>query len=275
MTAASDWQGIVGKSWAQEWQRTDASFSELTPQLLAAIAREPGRCIVDVGCGAGELSLAVARGRPQAQVTGIDISGDLVAAARDRADLPNLSFGVADASSWQPGRPAPDLLVSRHGVMFFADPPAAFAHLAAIATPGARFVFSCFRKATENAWAAGIAALLPPSRAAPPPPMAPGPFAFAEPDHVVRCMKGWRDHAFAAVDFAYLAGAGPDPVAEAMALFRRIGPAAAALRTLPTHERAALERRLLDLVEAHLVNGRVSFPAAAWLVSATSDHGDG
>lgn len=275
MTGASDWQGTVGKSWAQEWQRTDTSFSDLTPHLLGAIARERGNTIVDIGCGAGELSLAVARARPDAQIAGIDISDDLVEAARGRADLPNLSFHMADASSRQPVGPAPDLLVSRHGVMFFADPPAAFAHLAAIVTPGARFVFSCFRKAAENAWAAEIAALLPPTQAAPPLPMAPGPFAFAEPDHVVRCMKGWRDHAFAAVDFAYLAGAGPDPVAEAMALFRRIGPAAAALRTLPTQEQAALERRLLDLVEAHLVDGRVSFPAAAWLVTATSDHGDG
>ena len=60
-----------------------------------------------------------------------------------------------------------------------------------------------------------------------------------------------------------------------MALFRRIGPAAAALRTLPDAERAKIERRLADLVEAHHRDGQVAFNAAAWLVSATSDHNDG
>ena len=63
MTNAADWQGTVGKSWAQEWQRTDTSFCELTPHLLAAISSEQGSRIVDIGCGAGELSLAIARAR--------------------------------------------------------------------------------------------------------------------------------------------------------------------------------------------------------------------
>ncbi|MEL0209038.1 MAG: class I SAM-dependent methyltransferase [Novosphingobium sp.] len=279
MTNAADWQGTVGRSWAQKWQKTDTSFCELTPHLLAAISSEPGSRIVDIGCGAGELSLAVARARPDADVTGIDISGDLVEAARARAAQPNVSFVEVDASVWQPDDAAPDLFVSRHGVMFFPDPPRAFGHLASVAAPDARIVFSCFRKAAENAWAARIAELLPPAPAMPAPTpaerFAPGPFAFAEPDHVRACMAGWRDLAFTPVDFAYVAGAGADPVGEAMALFRRIGPAAAALRTLPQKDREVVEARLLTLVEAHLVDGRVSFPAAAWLVSATSDHRNG
>lgn len=274
MTGASEWQGTVGRSWASEWHRTDVSFSGLTPRLLQAIAAEPAAAVVDIGCGAGELSMAVAQGRPAARVIGVDISADLITAARARSDCPNLQFEVADASQWQPTT-RPELYVSRHGVMFFSDPPAAFAHLAAIAAPGARMVFSCFRKAAENDWAAAIAGLLPRSDAPPPSPHAPGPFAFALPDHVLRCMRGWRDIAFTPVDFRYIAGRGPDAVAEAMALFRRIGPAAAALRTLPETEREGVEQRLLDLVESRLDGEEVAFPAAAWLVSATSDHNDG
>lgn len=274
MTNASDWQGTVGRSWASEWRRTDVSFSDLTPKLLAAIAREPGAAVADIGCGAGELSIAIAEARPQAQVTGVDISADLVDAARSRAIQPNLTFELADASQWQPAS-RPDLYVSRHGVMFFSDPQAAFAHLAAQAMPGARMVFSCFRKAAENDWAAAIAALLPKGDSPPASPTAPGPFAFALPEHVRRCMAGWRAVEFAPVDFRYIAGTGPDAVGEAMALFRRIGPAAAALRTLPEAERAAVEMRLAELVEAHHRDGVVAFNAAAWLVSATSDHNDG
>lgn len=278
MTSAIDWQGTVGRSWAQEWQRTDTSFSELTPHLLAAIERQPGDRVVDVGCGAGEIAIAVAAARPGAEVIGVDISDDLVATASDRSELPNLSFLVADASSWRPRHQPADLYVSRHGVMFFSNPPAAFAHLAAVASPEARIVFSCFRKASENAWAAGIAKLLPEVSTAPAAKAdayAPGPFAFADPDHVRHCMAGWRDHAFEQVDFAYIAGAGSDPVAEAMALFRRIGPAAAALRTLPPNDAHSVEKGLLELVEAHVADGQVRFPAAAWLVTATSDHRNG
>lgn len=274
MTSASDWQGTVGRSWASEWRRTDVSFSDLTPKLLAAIAREPGATVVDIGCGAGELSIAVAAARPQARVTGVDISGDLVETARSRAVQANLAFELADASQWQPAS-RPDLYISRHGVMFFSDPQAAFAHLAAQAAPGARMVFSCFRKAAENDWAAAVAALLPKGDSPQASPTAPGPFAFALPEHVLRCMAGWQAVEFKPVDFRYIAGTGPDAVAEAMALFRRIGPAAAALRTLPDAERAEIERRLADLVEAHHRDGQVAFNAAAWLVSATSDHNDG
>ncbi|NLR71840.1 class I SAM-dependent methyltransferase [Novosphingobium sp. ERN07] len=274
MTGARDWQGTVGRSWAAEWRRTDASFAELTPHLLALIATQPGECIVDVGCGAGELSIALADARPNASVVGIDISADLIDAASARTDLPNLTFEQADATQWQP-RQRPDLYVSRHGVMFFPDPPQAFSHLARVAAPHARIVFSCFRKAVDNAWVVGLAELLPAGDVPVAQPFPPGPFAFADPDHVRRCMAGWRDHTFTPVDFRYVAGQGDDPVGEALALFRRIGPAAPALRDLPQNERSGLERRLQDLVEAHLEGGRVVFPAAAWLVTASSDHRNG
>lgn len=273
MTGAQEWQGRVGQNWATEWERTDRSFAALTPHLLAAIAPEPGKRIIDIGCGAGELSIALATARPDAQITGIDISADLVDAARGRmAGHPNLSFAVADAASWQAEGAAPDLYVSRHGVMFFTDPPAAFAHLSAIAAPGARMVFSCFRPASENLWATEIARLLPPGRPAPAVEFPPGPFAFADPDHARRCMKGWRDVSFQPLDFAYVAGSGANPVADALSFFSRIGPAAAAIRTLPDQARAAFERGLLELVQSRHVGGRVCFPAAAWLVTASADN---
>ena len=81
-------------------------------------------------------------------------------------------------------------------------------------------------------------------------------------------------HELRAMDHIDIA-AGADPVGEAMALFRRIGPAASALRTLPEPQRSDVKERLLALVEAHLEGGRVTFPAAAWVVSASSDHRNG
>jgi len=273
MTGAQEWQGRVGQNWAAEWERTDRSFAALTPHLLAAIAAEPGNRLIDIGCGAGELSIAVATARPDARVTGVDISDELVQAARARAGgLTNLSFELADATDWEAPGAAPDLYVSRHGVMFFSDPPTAFAHLSAMAKPGARMVFSCFRPASENLWAMEIARLLPPGRPAPAADFPPGPFAFADPDHARRCLKGWRDITFQPLDFAYVAGSGANPVADALSFFSRIGLAAAAIRTLPDQARAAFERGLLELVQSRHVGGRVCLPAAAWLVTATADN---
>jgi SAM-dependent methyltransferase len=171
MTQATDWQGGVGRAWSQEWQRTDLSFSGLTPALLEAIGREPGTRVLDLGCGAGELTLALAQRRAGAQILGIDLSADLVAVARQRAqardgqELTGLRFAQADATLWAEPDFVPDLLVSRHGVMFFDDPKAAFSHLAHVSAPGARMVFSCFRSPAQNIWASALAGLLPPSGA--------------------------------------------------------------------------------------------------------------
>ena len=273
MTSASDWQGGVGRNWAAEWERTDRSFAALTPSLLQAIEVEPGSRIVDIGCGAGELAIAVARARPSAHVTGVDISADLIEAAMERVgEQRNLGFTLADAGRWIAPGGAPELFISRHGVMFFKDPPAAFAHLSQSAARGARLVFSCFRTVQENTWATEIRRLLPPAAPVPTEVYAPGPFAFADPEHVRGCMKGWRDVTFTKLDFAYVVGTGTHPVVDALTFLSRIGPAAAAIRTLPESARAVFERDLLALVQSRHVDGRVCFPAAAWLVSASADN---
>jgi SAM-dependent methyltransferase len=269
MTGALEWEGGVGRAWAAEWQRTDRSFAPLTARLLDAIAALPGQSIVDIGCGAGELSLALADARPEARVLGLDISAELVATATMRArGRANCAFAVADAAAWTPDRGVPDLYVSRHGVMFFADPVAAFAHLADIAARDAGLCFSCFRSAAENPWASGIAALLP--SASQSDPHAPGPFAFADPHRMRGILEraGWGEARFEPVDFRYLAGAGADAVADALGYFAQIGPAARAMRALPEAERASFGERLRGFVADHCANGEVAFSAAAWIVTA-------
>src|SRR5690606_8159356 len=133
-----DWPGRTGESWAAEWRRTDRSFGGLTERLLARCREFPYRRAVDIGCGAGELSLALARGRPHSTVTGIDISPALVDVAQRRGGrLNNVRFIEADAATWRPNGTSPELVVSRHGVMFFDDPRAAFANMAGYATESA------------------------------------------------------------------------------------------------------------------------------------------
>lgn len=269
MTTGSEWQTRVGRSWADNYRLTDRSFAGLTERLLARIAERDANRILDVGCGAGELSLAIARQRAGAEVVGVDVSADLVAAAQERGALTgNARFVEADAASWSPDDFSAGLITSRHGVMFFDDPPAAFANLHALGEPGSELLFSCFRAPADNPWAAEAAALLGVAPAADL--TAPGPFAFADPDHVRRVLTagGWRDVAFEEVNFAYVAGTGDDPVADALAFFRQIGPAARALSQLEGEDRTRAEGWLREWLEEHRSGNMVAFSAAAWIVSA-------
>lgn len=273
-TAGSDWIGAVGRGWAREWPRTDRSFRELTPTLLAAATarlsdEEPAR-VLDVGCGAGETALTLAARLPLVEVVGVELSPDLAAVARARCDAAGLSGRVtvveADAARWS--GPPVDLVLSRHGVMFFDDPVAAFAHLRHGTLAGGALVFSCFRERALNPWASLVADLLP--VVAPADPHAPGPFAFADEARVASLLDaaGWREVAIAPVDFAYVAGEGDDPVGDALAMLRTIGPAAAAMRELDNGQRAMVEGMLAERLARYRRGPVVAIPAAAWMVSA-------
>jgi SAM-dependent methyltransferase len=271
MTTGLDWQDVVGRSWAESWALTDRSFAGLTEQLLARLAAEPGDSVLDIGCGAGELALALARARPRARIVGLDLSAHLIAAAQERAGERTLvRFVQGDAATWSEADFVPDLLVSRHGVMFFDDPPAAFAHLHDIAAPDATMVFSCFRSPRDNVWAAGLADLLGLPAGDP---AAPGPFAFADPQWVERILSqaGWGDIDFQPVDFAWIAGVGADAESDALAFVSRIGPAAPALRALEGADRSEAEAKLRSWFRQHRSGDMVAFGAAAWIVTARAD----
>ena len=268
MTTGADWQDAVGRNWARSYALTDRSFAGLTEHLLGRIGAFDGDQLLDVGCGAGELSLAIARARHRATVFGVDVSADLIAAARERAgEHSEVRFELGDAASWSAPGFAPDLIVSRHGVMFFGDPPGAFAHLHAISRPEAHLVFSCFRSPRENPWASGIAELLglPPGD-----PLAPGPFAFADPQRVEAILTagGWAEIDLEPVDFAWIAGKGEHPVDDALSFVSRIGPAAPALRALEGEARATAEAKLRAWFEEHRSGDLVAMAGAAWIVTA-------
>jgi SAM-dependent methyltransferase len=270
MTDASEWQGRVGANWAAQWRRTDRSFAPLTERLLQRSREFAFASVLDVGCGAGELSLALARGRPNCRVVGVDISPHLVAAAEARgANLANAAFEVGDAAVWQPEAGfVPELLVSRHGVMFFDDAGAAFTHLAGIAAPGAGLMFSCFRDVAQNPLFSEVSRLLP---AAPQgDPHAPGPFAFADPAHVEALLgsAGWHGVDFEPFDLAMVVGAGAEPVEDALAYFSSIGPAARAAADMPPEQVERLHDGLRNLARRHELDGMVALRAATWIVTA-------
>ncbi len=271
MTDMNEWQGRVGQSWASEWSRTDRSFAALTEELTRRLGEMEYSSVLDVGCGAGELSCIAARLRPEALVLGLDISPDLIEVARERgSDLPNLSFALGDAAHWRCGPEVErDLLISRHGVMFFADPVAAFANLRAACASDAQLMFSCFGPVAENPFFLEIGRLLPPSEGPALDPYAPGPFAFADSERVARILTeaGWSDLAFERFNFRMIAGAGDDPVSDAIGYFTRIGPAARALAEMDEAGRQQMRARLEEFLPQHVHDGMVSMGASVWIVT--------
>ncbi|MBN8814737.1 MAG: class I SAM-dependent methyltransferase [Sphingomonas sp.] len=272
MFSTDEWTGRTGDVWADEWRRTDRSFAGLSDRLNGAIldVAPPHGHAVDLGCGAGQTSMALAVARPDLGVTGLDISPGLIAVARRRAEgIENLGFDVADTSALDPAVSA-DLFVSRHGVMFFPDPVAAFMTIRKAARPGARLVFSCFRERRANEWSLLSDSLV--GAQAAPPGYVPGPFAFADRAFVggMLARSGWVGAAAEAVDYHYVAGQGEDPIADAADFFTRIGPVARTIAEQPADRRGGLVERLKDLLAPHVARDTVAFPAAAWIWTATN-----
>ena len=281
MMDASEWSGPVGDVWAAEWQRTDRTFAGLAPHLnaaaLAAVAGITAPAIVDIGCGAGATSLALAAALPAARICGVDISPNLTAIAATRAaNLPNLRFATGPVEALVDDLAPVDLFVSRHGVMFFADPAAAFARIRSAAAPAGRLVFSCFRDAALNPWASEVLAAVLDGPEPPPTGYVPGPFAFADPGFVTPLLEsaGWHDVSAIPVDYRYSAGEGADPIADALDLFSRIGPTARALKAADPAERGAMLDRMVAVIHRYRSGDTVDFPAAAWLWSAQSAAGE-
>lgn len=269
MTDINEWTGPVGDVWAQEWQRTDRSFGELTAQLVPAIieaAPETGTAI-DIGCGAGETAMGLAAIHHDLSVIGIDISQNLLDIARERsAGLHNISFEHGDAAKLVSTHGPVDLYISRHGVMFFDDPIAAFIAFHKAASSDARLVFSCFRDWQLNGFASHVIDLVGgeiPGDGA-------GPFAFASEDKVrsILSQAGWRDVSATPVDFNYVAGQGEHPVDDAMSFMRRIGPAARAIKAAPEDKREAITDGVRAICEAHHQGDAVIFPSVAWIWTA-------
>lgn len=284
MTEAHDWTHRVGDIWASEWVRTDRSFASLSVQLNAAITAASGpnpQTVVDIGCGAGGTSLAIHHAFPDAHIVGIDLSHRLVDVAGARAsivDRPDrLTFVCADVAAAVSDCAPVDLFMSRHGVMFFSDPIAAFRALADAAAPAASLVFSCFADRAQNCWATETVAAAggetpssaspAPSGPMPPESIAPGPFAFADAARVdaILVAAGWQTAPPRHVPFAYRAGEGDDPVADAVDYFSRIGPAASLIRDAPIEQRSDRIARLAAVCERYRIGNVVEFPAAAWI----------
>ncbi len=188
------WNGRGGEHWVQLQEAMDRNLRRMHEAVTAFAAAKSGEKVFDVGCGTGTTTLALADAvGPSGRVTGVDISKPMLGHARARARAAGkaIEFIEADAASY-PFKPENDLVFSRFGVMFFDDSPSAFANIRKALKPGGRLAFVCWRAPQENVWAsvplAAARPFLPPQP--PADPLAPGPFAFSNPDRVKSILEG-------------------------------------------------------------------------------------
>jgi len=261
------WDGRVGAKWAAMHKALDAMFAPAAALLAARAAPVAGLRVLDVGCGNGDLCARLLA--QDAHVTGIDVSHAMLGVAASRTHG-KAALVRADIADWRAAAPF-DLAVSQFGLMFFADPVAAFAAIAANLRPHARLAFTCWRGMGENAWAAvplqAIQDLLPPL----PPldPNAPGPFSFADSARVEQILTaaGFVEIAIAAHDFD-VCFAATGGVAAAVELAMQIGPASSALAGTDKTVRAASAERLRVALAGHERDGAVALGGAIWIVEA-------
>lgn len=272
MNTASDWIARNGDVWAARWRDTDRALSGLEAPLHSAIleaAPASGRAF-EIGCGAGSTTEQLALARPQLSIIACDLSAALVDVARERLGaFGNVELRVGDAQQVA-GEAGPfDLLYSRHGVMFFAEPHKAFSDLREAAMDSASLVFSCFRSWSENPWASELASAAV-GHPVPPPGREPSGFALADPDYVHELLKGsgWASAEARPVTFRYIAGRGADAVDEAQSFLLDIGPASSAIRAMADGEVAPAKERLRGALERHFNGEAVEFEAAVWIWTA-------
>jgi SAM-dependent methyltransferase len=267
---AARWNESSGPIWVEMQDVLDRMFAPFEARLMEAFPRESGR-VLDIGCGAGATTLAMARRLgAMGLCLGVDISLPLVAAAKVRAaaeGLVSAAFVQADAQTYVFEPESFDAVISRFGVMFFEDAAAAFANIRRAARQRAKLTFVAWRSPAENPFmtvAARAAAPFLPSLPAPNPD-APGQFAFADGGKVRRILdvSGWTDIEVCPIDV-------PSIVAEKdlLAYVTKLGPVGLALRDMDEPTRSRTAKAVRVAFDPYVQNSVARFNAACWLVSA-------
>jgi len=269
---ATLWNGPGARAWIEMQSLLDEVLKPFENLLIQEVAAKSASRVLDVGCGTGATTLALARRLgTEARVVGIDISDPMIAVARARAaqDSSSANFISADAQT-NPFAPASfDMITSRFGVMFFSDPVSALANLRHAATADANLCWYVWRDAGNNPFmttaeraAAPLLPEIPPRE-----PDAPGQFAFADPARVTRILQdsGWGEIGIEPIDVPCAF-----PESELVRYFTNLGPLSRLLQEVHGHTRALIIAKVREAFEPFVYQDEVRFQAACWRVSAHS-----
>jgi len=260
------WSGADG--WVRLQATLDAMFARVADLLVDQVDPNAG-AVLDVGCGTGATTLAIARRLgPHARCVGVDISEQMIALARRRARDAPVEFVVADAGSHRFDPGAFDVIASRFGVMFFEQPERAFANLRAATRGGGTLRAVVWRRPEETPFmtaaeqaADGLLTLPPRSTEGP------GQFAFADRGRVldVLAAAGWSDVNVEPVDVECAF-----PAADLDAYLGTMGPVGRALAEHDEAKRARVVEHVRPAFDRFRHGDEVRFTAACWLVAAVA-----
>jgi SAM-dependent methyltransferase len=269
------WDGEVGEIWIKYRALLDDQLEPFSRLLFRNAGVQPGHTVVDVGCGCGTDTLTAARlAAPDGRVLGLDVSKPMLAHAVKRAGtmaLHNAEFLHADAQIHSFDPASVDRIISRFGIMFFADPTAAFSNLAAALAEDGRLTFLTWQSVDKNPWM-----MLPIVEAlqlieldAPLDPHGPGPFTFADPNRLYRIL---RDAGFARIQIhpyePELNVASGRTLDDAVEFVMEFVPMRRALARATPDEREAVREAIRGAIGPYKREGGVVMPSAAWIVNA-------
>jgi ubiquinone/menaquinone biosynthesis C-methylase UbiE len=264
------WNGPAGRAWVDQQELLDQLFAPFEELLVEAVSATGAESVLDVGCGTGSTTLAVARRLgANGRSVGIDLSEPMIAVARGHAERDGspAAFLCADAQTHAFEPAGFDMIVSRFGVMFFDDPVRAFANLRRAARKDATLHCIAWRSAAENPFMTTAertaAPLLPnlPVRQ----PGAPGQFAFADRDRVRGILEeaGWEQIDMQPIDVAC-----SFPEKELVSYLTRLGPVGLVLQQSDERLRTQVIATVRDGFAPYVHGAEVRFTAACWLIVA-------
>jgi len=271
---ADYWSGPSGLTWIECEESLDASFASVTDLILSEAALNPSERVLDIGCGTGSVTLSAAKTvGTGGHVLATDISAPLLARTDIRAGgLPQVESLCSDAQTTPWPSPSFDVALSRFGVMFFADPAAAFANIARAIRPGGRFVFAAWGPYPKNPWWV-IPQRIAAARMGRPPgisPHSPGPMGLSDMDW---SLEQFRRGGIEGIhgEYADLMLVAPGSARDLALFSARVGPAARVIRLFEATE-ADKEAIVDDLTAAYQPFERstgVHIPAVINLFTAT------
>jgi SAM-dependent methyltransferase len=241
----------------------DAELRAHHEHLRAAYGIGSGDSVLDVGCGTGLTTREAARAAAPGRVLGVDVSERMLDRARELTAAGNVRYELGDAQVHAFDPAGFDVAISRFGTMFFSDPAAAFANLAAALRPGGRLLLLVWQPREDNEWARELDAVL-----GHPQPSSLDPFSLADPIATTRLLDGagFIDIHFEDVHEPVFYGHDVDA---ALAIVRGFQDTTAALATLSDDEAARTVELLRELLTAHRTDDRgVVFDARSWLITA-------
>jgi SAM-dependent methyltransferase len=268
------WNTIAGPRWVAGQGFRERRNEESLALLLACLRLAGGEHVLEIGCGTGAVTLPLAQAvGPHGRVVAVDISEPMLEVARQRVDasgVHNVMLLSGDAQVLAFEQAAFDVATSRMGVMFFADPVAAFRNIAGALKPRGRFVFACWAPLAENRhWLISYdIALRHLGQPAPSADHVPGPLAFADPEYIRRVLAaaGFAD---IMVERAHPTIIGGNPEEEARQALM-MGPTARLIEAKQPDDatRKVIADEIAAAFAAEASAGPIRLPATIFLVTA-------